>query len=156
MKKSIMFVLAGLLLVSSAEAGTTKATICHKDTQTLQVGEPALSGHLAHGDCVGPCPCAPEPECAVNEDCQLVPSFCGGCECLALPVGEPAPECDNPVLCFVDPCQVSPFTAFCNDGICDLTDVLCTLDVMECPDGTVVSRVPPSCEFAPCPAADPN
>jgi hypothetical protein len=30
-------------------------------------------------------------------------------------------------------------------------DVACTLDVKECPDGSFVGRVPPSCEFAPCP-----
>ncbi len=27
----------------------------------------------------------------------------------------------------------------------------CTLEVNECPDGSFVGRVPPSCEFAPCP-----
>jgi hypothetical protein len=27
----------------------------------------------------------------------------------------------------------------------------CTLDVRGCPDGSFVGRVPPSCEFAPCP-----
>jgi hypothetical protein len=27
----------------------------------------------------------------------------------------------------------------------------CTLDAKQCPDGSYVSRVPPSCEFAPCP-----
>ena len=31
------------------------------------------------------------------------------------------------------------------------TDVFCALDVKECPDGSFVGRVPPSCEFAPCP-----
>jgi hypothetical protein len=30
-------------------------------------------------------------------------------------------------------------------------DVVCTLDVKLCPDGSSVGRVPPSCEFAPCP-----
>jgi hypothetical protein len=27
----------------------------------------------------------------------------------------------------------------------------CTLDAKLCPDGSYVGRVPPSCEFAPCP-----
>jgi hypothetical protein len=31
--------------------------------------------------------------------------------------------------------------------------VMCTADVKECSDGTYVARVPPSCEFAPCPVA---
>jgi hypothetical protein len=30
--------------------------------------------------------------------------------------------------------------------------VFCTLDVQSCPDGSFVSRVPPSCAFSPCPA----
>lgn len=29
--------------------------------------------------------------------------------------------------------------------------IACTLDAMECPDGSYVGRIPPSCEFAPCP-----
>jgi hypothetical protein len=28
--------------------------------------------------------------------------------------------------------------------------VLCTADVKECPDGSFVSRIPPSCAFAEC------
>ncbi len=30
--------------------------------------------------------------------------------------------------------------------------VFCTMDAMECPDGSFVGRVAPSCEFAPCPS----
>lgn len=30
--------------------------------------------------------------------------------------------------------------------------VLCTADVQECPDGSFVSRIPPSCAFAECPS----
>jgi hypothetical protein len=29
--------------------------------------------------------------------------------------------------------------------------VYCTMDAKECPDGSYVGRVPPNCEFAPCP-----
>lgn len=29
--------------------------------------------------------------------------------------------------------------------------VVCTMDAMECPDGSYVGRVGPNCEFAPCP-----
>ena len=29
--------------------------------------------------------------------------------------------------------------------------VACTLDAKACPDGSYVGRVPPSCNFAPCP-----
>lgn len=31
--------------------------------------------------------------------------------------------------------------------------VFCTMDAMECPDGSFVGRVAPSCEFAACPIA---
>ena len=30
-------------------------------------------------------------------------------------------------------------------------DVMCTADVKQCPDGTHVSRTPPSCDFKVCP-----
>lgn len=30
--------------------------------------------------------------------------------------------------------------------------VACTMDAKICPDGSAVGRVPPSCEFAPCPS----
>ena len=48
-------------------------------------------------------------------------------------------------LCFPD----------CVSGLCRQTcpiptRVVCTADVKLCPDGSYVSRVPPSCEFAPC------
>lgn len=29
--------------------------------------------------------------------------------------------------------------------------VACTMDVMQCPDGSFVGRIPPSCEFDVCP-----
>lgn len=32
--------------------------------------------------------------------------------------------------------------------------VACAADVKECPDGNYVSRVPPECNFAPCPQVD--
>jgi hypothetical protein len=28
---------------------------------------------------------------------------------------------------------------------------MCTMDAKQCPDGSYVGRVPPSCQFAPCP-----
>ncbi len=32
----------------------------------------------------------------------------------------------------------------------------CTLEAKICPDGTVVGRMPPNCEFAPCPTHFPK
>jgi hypothetical protein len=34
--------------------------------------------------------------------------------------------------------------------------VACTADARLCPDGTAVGRVPPDCDFAPCPACSPG
>ena len=34
--------------------------------------------------------------------------------------------------------------------------VFCTQDAKECPDGSFVGRVPPSCEFAECPTIEEN
>ena len=33
--------------------------------------------------------------------------------------------------------------------------VMCTYDAKICPDGSSVGRIPPTCEFAPCPVAEP-
>jgi hypothetical protein len=33
----------------------------------------------------------------------------------------------------------------------ELDGVVCAMDALECPDGTFVSRIPPTCDFAPCP-----
>ena len=35
------------------------------------------------------------------------------------------------------------------------TDIYCTMDANQCPDGSWVGRVPPSCAFAPCPGGGP-
>jgi len=35
--------------------------------------------------------------------------------------------------------------------IIDEEPVACTMDAKQCPDGSYVGRVPPECEFAPCP-----
>ncbi len=37
-----------------------------------------------------------------------------------------------------------------------MTPVDCTAEAKVCPDGTAVGRVPPSCEFAPCPGDTPE
>lgn len=33
----------------------------------------------------------------------------------------------------------------------DKNEVVCAMDVKQCPDGSYVGRVAPSCSFAPCP-----
>lgn len=46
---------------------------------------------------------------------------------------------------FVDHCPVT---------LEDDDSIVCTEDAKMCPDGTFVGRVPPSCEFEPCPGID--
>jgi eight-cysteine-cluster-containing protein len=48
--------------------------------------------------------------------------------------------------------QYSCATSFttCSNGAC-LNTTVCAQDVKTCPDGSYVSRIPPSCEFAVCP-----
>ena len=36
----------------------------------------------------------------------------------------------------------------------DGSEVVCTMEAQQCPDGSYVGRMPPSCEFAPCPGLD--
>jgi hypothetical protein len=48
---------------------------------------------------------------------------------------------------------VSVLLAGCTAGS---GEVACTMEAKICPDGSSVGRVPPSCEFAPCPAASPS
>jgi len=97
-----------------------------------------------------------------------------GCEFFPCPevcvnpiTGDP----DLPVLCFVNPCEVSLCEAdpdascapnYCGGCHAIYTDaegqpaqcdpVVCTDDVRQCPDGSFVSRDPSNgCEFLPCP-----
>ncbi|MDO9105552.1 MAG: hypothetical protein Q7U57_11385 [Methylovulum sp.] len=37
------------------------------------------------------------------------------------------------------------------EACADTSNTFCTQDAFMCPDGSYVGRVPPSCEFAPCP-----
>ena len=39
----------------------------------------------------------------------------------------------------------------CEGQKCTAADVMCTLDVKQCPDGSFVGRVPPGCNFEECP-----
>jgi hypothetical protein len=43
------------------------------------------------------------------------------------------------------------FLSFKNGSGKSNSGVACTMDAMQCPDGSYVGRIPPDCEFAPCP-----
>lgn len=38
-----------------------------------------------------------------------------------------------------------------NPLILNNTEVFCTMDAKLCPDGSSVGRIPPNCDFSPCP-----
>ena len=63
--------------------------------------------------------CAPigKRVCETDSDCRLVDNYCGGCNCLALGVGQTAPKCTgDEVACLVAPCLGQE--AFCDNGRC--------------------------------------
>ncbi len=53
--------------------GQSKVTICHKG-KTKSVPEPALKGHLGHGDSLGPCQAAPPPSPQPTQPVQPTPT----------------------------------------------------------------------------------
>lgn len=57
--------------------------------------------------------------CASDADCQPVDVYCGGCQCLALPLTTAVPKCENnEVHCFTQPCRGQ--RAVCRAGGCSL------------------------------------
>jgi hypothetical protein len=58
-------------------------------------------------------------KCSSDADCQPVDVYCGGCQCLALPVSTSVPKCENnEVHCFAQPCRGQ--RAVCKEGGCSL------------------------------------
>ena len=113
----------------------------------------------------------PEPTCSNSgESCHLK-SCCSGFNCeleLSLniktckpPVAECAKSgescllksCCSGFACFLDTNVLNGFKTCKSPTTTTTVPVACTQDAMRCPDGTYVGRVPPSCNFAPCPSA---
>lgn len=77
------------------------------------------------------------------DDTPLQP--CGGIAGFPCPQGQ---FCvDDPT----DDCDPAKGGSDCI-GLCVDDAIVCTQDVRECPDGSSVGRVPPSCAFASCPS----
>jgi len=58
-------------------------------------------------------------DCSSDADCQPVDVYCGGCQCLAMPVTTAVPKCENnEVHCFAQPCRAQ--RAVCKGGGCSL------------------------------------
>lgn len=83
-----------------------------------------------------------------TSDGTVEPQACGGIAGLQCPSGQFC--ADDPS----DSCDPANGGADCS-GICQVDGKVCTQDVKSCPDGSFVSRQPPSCAFAPCPATSP-
>jgi hypothetical protein len=91
---------------------------------------------------------SPSSEPATNQNAGEVAENAD--EQVSLPPSESLP----PVPSDVTPPPAEPAVELGDTSAPDTDDtevVACTLDVKECPDGTYVSRVAPSCEFAACP-----
>gem|GEM_PF-6904130 len=105
-------VLVGLLGLSSCthETAASGATETHKPKAEAGPDvEPAASSSGKGA----------APGCSSDADCQPVDVYCGGCQCLALPVTTAVPKCEgNEVHCFAQPCRGQ--RAVCKGGGCSL------------------------------------
>lgn len=160
--------------VHSASAKQTKVIICHKG-QTIEVAEPAVKAHLAHGDSRGACcrpACGTGLVCCdgVCVDLQHDAANCGAC-------GAACPEegaCESPGVCTCpsssvsEPCGgvccIDGGRNHCCDDVCTPVDGNnCRFCGDACPTGnclrTEFSRIPRyfscTCEIdADCPDGD--
>lgn len=76
-------------------------------------------GTVCEESCEGPrcVPTYPKPECVKDSDCRLFSDYCEGCNCVALGIGEPNPECSGTIVqCLIDPCL--NVKAHCEYGSC--------------------------------------
>jgi hypothetical protein len=67
------------------------------------------------------CACVPTTttaECQSDADCYAADDYCGGCNCIALAIGETGPTCTDPVQCFAQPCAVTSQKPACVSGQC--------------------------------------
>ena len=137
------------VLVLLAQVAFAKTVICHvppgnpANARTLGVADAAVRAHLAHGDCLGPCPC----EHCPADPAKTEPGICGcgfteglfnandvGCTfCL---LSAPPPELACQFFCLAPP------TCFCGGepGCCDQNP--CCDD---CP-----GPKPPECDVNTC------
>jgi hypothetical protein len=129
-----MFVMAGASVLFACAGTDEGATHDQEQELALAEGEQALSfDRCALVRCRAGLQCQlqagrpvclpvkPLAECSCDADCRLFSSYCDGCACLPLSVGEPDPVCKgNSVACLVDPCLTAE--AKCLAGQCVLGD----------------------------------
>jgi hypothetical protein len=105
--KQLALVFVGLIAVGCThETAASGATDTHKPKAEAAPAPAAESGD--------------EPgACTSDADCHPVDVYCGGCQCLALPVSTAVPKCENnEVHCFAQPCRGQ--RAVCKAGGCSL------------------------------------
>ena len=131
-----LFIIRNALAGGACDPGSThKTTICHippgnpGNAHTLCVGNSAVPAHLAHGDCLGECPCATEPcgngSCEPNagENCATCPEDCGECGCCQVGTSH----------CFT--CAVGGDNVDCEGSTC-LEGGVCSQDGRSCGSGS--------------------
>jgi hypothetical protein len=104
--RQLALLLGFVMFACTHESAVSGAT----DTQTPKAEpEPAPADNAA-----------PPASCTSDADCQAVDVYCGGCQCLALPVSTAVPKCQgNQVNCFAQPCRGQ--RAVCKASACSLT-----------------------------------
>jgi nucleoside 2-deoxyribosyltransferase len=135
MKNNFLIVLAGgaliLMIFSSFSFANTKK-------QKTDIVEASIAEQLAD--------CLPKSDMASKQKCDAIiasiDSFETCKEAGFLVAGSEPASCRTPDNRY-----------FTNEQTPDenVDAVFCTMDAKVCPDGSYVGRIPPDCEFAPCP-----
>ena len=149
-----------LALLLMAQVASARTTICHMppgnpgNAHTLGIGDGGVADHLAHGDCLGACPC----DACPDDPAKTEPGICGcgftetvtnangvGCTlCVVSNAGDScALACLPPAVCL---CDDSP-------GCCDANPCCddCPLPHPASCDVSTCSCEPASCCFTACP-----
>jgi len=135
MKRVAASVLIGAVVMLTGVASMArqqKVDICHvppgnpDNAHTINVAEPAVDAHLAHGDFVGTCECVQDGDCVDQDLCTT--DSCDAGQCVSRPVVCGPGEVCNPATgtCEVPPSVVT-IECFCIPGFVGIT--LCG----ECP-----------------------
>jgi hypothetical protein len=117
---SLVVTVAALVLAGAAQAGSSKAYVCHEDEygklKTLKISEAAVPAHEGHGDFVGKCSDAPPPPREVVLMRCLADELATPITVSSLSATEGAPEIDaNSTYGLGDSCGES-IAALLDDG----------------------------------------
>jgi hypothetical protein len=126
---------AGCLVTTTAcSSGDVPVGSAHQEIQRRGDGQPTGDGQSCSWEGT---------TLRLGEGCGAVPTPPGYGP---YEIGETFPAPDG-----CNECSCTERGIMCTVRDCAGDGVACTDDAKECPDGSFVGRVPPSCEFAPCP-----